>query len=157
MALASAVNTSSLPLAGNQECLVYQVSVACYPCCYQSLALLSRAAGEEHIITSDGFFDLEHLPARTVVVGGGYIATEIAGVLNALGSSVTMVIRGGSLLQNFDVRLPSLSLDTGTHHGSPCCWCCWCSQRIVRETLEQEMATDGVDIEYETEVTKVER
>ncbi|OYV25352.1 MAG: glutathione-disulfide reductase, partial [Halothiobacillus sp. 20-54-6] len=41
-------------------------------------------------ITSDGFFDLEILPERVAVIGGGYIGVELAGVLHALGSAVTL-------------------------------------------------------------------
>lgn len=52
-------------------------------------------------ITSDGFFELDHLPASTLIVGGGYIGLELAGVLNALGCRVTMVIRGSDLLPGF--------------------------------------------------------
>ena len=47
----------------------------------------------ENSISSDGFFDLEELPEKSVVVGAGYIAVELAGVLNALGSDVTLVLR----------------------------------------------------------------
>ena len=45
-------------------------------------------------INSDGFFDLEDQPRRVAVVGAGYIAVELAGVLHTLGSEVTMLIRG---------------------------------------------------------------
>ena len=44
-------------------------------------------------ISSDGFFQLEDLPAKTVVVGGGYIGVELAGILNALGSVDSIVLR----------------------------------------------------------------
>ena len=53
-------------------------------------------------MASDGFFELETLPPRTVVVGAGYIAIELAGVLNALGSKVSMLIRQSSFLRTFD-------------------------------------------------------
>lgn len=56
----------------------------------------------EHCITSDGFFDLEALPQKAVVVGAGYIAVELAGVLNALGSEVHLVVRKGKALREFD-------------------------------------------------------
>lgn len=49
--------------------------------------------GIEHAINSDGFFELETLPKKAVVVGAGYIAIEMAGILNALGSEVTLCIR----------------------------------------------------------------
>lgn len=56
----------------------------------------------EHCITSDGFFELEEQPEKVVVVGAGYIAVELAGVLNALGSSTTLVVRKHKALREFD-------------------------------------------------------
>ncbi|HEY4338652.1 MAG TPA: glutathione-disulfide reductase [Steroidobacteraceae bacterium] len=55
--------------------------------------------------TSDGFFELEERPARVVIVGSGYIAVEIAGIMQALGSQVTLVIRGETVLRYFDAML----------------------------------------------------
>ncbi|ALM84160.1 glutathione-disulfide reductase [Bordetella sp. N] len=54
---------------------------------------------------SDGFFDLPALPARTAVVGAGYIAVEVAGVLHALGSETHLFVRKESALRNFDPML----------------------------------------------------
>ncbi|XP_040031086.2 glutathione reductase, mitochondrial isoform X1 [Gasterosteus aculeatus] len=53
-------------------------------------------------ITSDGFFELETLPKRTVIVGAGYIAVEMAGILSTLGSKTSMIIRQSGVLRNFD-------------------------------------------------------
>ncbi|KAM9376529.1 glutathione reductase, mitochondrial [Pholidichthys leucotaenia] len=53
-------------------------------------------------ITSDGFFELETLPKRAVVVGAGYIAVEMAGILSTLGSKTSLVIRQTTVLRNFD-------------------------------------------------------
>lgn len=61
--------------------------------------------GAELGLTSDDFFALPALPARAAVVGGGYIAVELASVLAALGSQVTLFVRGDRLLKNFDDRL----------------------------------------------------
>lgn len=58
--------------------------------------------GAEMAINSDGFFELEEQPKRAVVIGGGYIAVELAGVLQALGTDVTLVVRGERPLKNFD-------------------------------------------------------
>ncbi len=58
-------------------------------------------------ISSDGFFELDDIPARTLVVGAGYIATELAGLLNALGSEVTILLRKFQLLRTFDESLSS--------------------------------------------------
>lgn len=51
------------------------------------------------VLLSDGFFQLERLPKRAVVVGGGYIGVEIAGILQSLGSQTTLVIRYSSFLR----------------------------------------------------------
>lgn len=58
--------------------------------------------GAEHAITSDAFFHLERLPARAIVLGGGYIAVELAGVLHGLGADVTICTRSDVLLRGFD-------------------------------------------------------
>ena len=58
--------------------------------------------GHELCIQSDDVFDLDTLPERMVIAGGGYIATEFAGVLNGLGVDVTMVYRGPEILSGFD-------------------------------------------------------
>ncbi|ERE90829.1 glutathione reductase [Cricetulus griseus] len=58
-------------------------------------------------ITSDGFFQLEDLPSRSVIVGAGYIAVEIAGILSALGSKTSLMIRHDKVLRNFDSLISS--------------------------------------------------
>ena len=76
--------------------------------------------GAEHGITSDGFFELGERPGRVAVVGAGYIAVELAGLLNALGSEVTMLLRGDHFLRSFDC--------------------------LLRDTLMEEMVDAGVNI-----------
>jgi glutathione reductase (NADPH) len=63
--------------------------------------------GIEHTISSDGFFALREQPQKVVVIGGGYIGVEIAGVLNALGSEVHLLLRHGNPLGRFDPMLGS--------------------------------------------------
>ncbi len=58
--------------------------------------------GAEHAITSNEALDLTERPRRILIVGGGYIAVEFAGIFAGLGSEVTMVIRGEELLRGFD-------------------------------------------------------
>ncbi len=53
-------------------------------------------------ITSDGFFELQTRPDSIAIVGGGYIAVEIAGIFAALGTRVTLVVRGAAPLRGFD-------------------------------------------------------
>jgi len=67
--------------------------------------ILPTIPGSEHGITSDGFFELDHLPPRAAVVGSGYIAVELAGVLHALGSKVTLAFRRERVLRHFDLML----------------------------------------------------
>ena len=58
--------------------------------------------------TSDDFFALERLPRRVAIVGSGYIAVELAGVLRALGSEVSLFIRHDTLLRHFDALLAQM-------------------------------------------------
>jgi len=61
--------------------------------------------GHELAIDSNGFFELDALPRRVVVQGGGYIALELACVLQRLGAEVTVVVRGAQILRGFDDEL----------------------------------------------------
>lgn len=87
--------------------------------------------GAELGLTSDGFFALESRPERVAVVGGGYVAVELAGVLAALGSDVTLFLRGSRLLSGFDELLSS--------------------------TLATEMAAAGLSVVSSHELVSVER
>lgn len=87
--------------------------------------------GAEHGITSDGFFALKEQPKRVAVVGAGYIAVELAGVLNSLGSEVSMLLRRDHFLSDFDAML--------------------------RETLMEEMMNAGVNIMSRVNVERVEK
>ena len=80
---------------------------------------LPPCVGAEHCDTSDSFFEWETQPKSVAFIGGGYIAVELAGVMNALGTKVTLLARSG-LLKRFDP--------------------------IIRETLEKEYVRDGVDL-----------
>lgn len=82
-------------------------------------------------ITSDGFFALTEQPKRVAVVGAGYIAVELAGVLNSLGSDVSLLLRRGHFLGNFDAML--------------------------RDTLMEEMVNNGVNIMPNISCTQVEK
>lgn len=61
--------------------------------------------GAELGVTSDGFFEFEYQPKRVCVIGAGYIAVELAGMLRAYGSEVTLAIRKDSFLRSFDEML----------------------------------------------------
>lgn len=62
-------------------------------------------------ITSDGFFELEELPRRVAVVGSGYVAVELAGILHALGAEVEVFVRRDSMLRSFDTLLQETLLE----------------------------------------------
>jgi glutathione reductase (NADPH) len=61
--------------------------------------------GGELGIVSDGFFALRACPRRVAIVGGGYVAVELAGVLRALGAEVSVFVRGERLLTGFDEEI----------------------------------------------------
>jgi glutathione reductase (NADPH) len=82
-------------------------------------------------ITSDGFFELDSQPKKAAVIGGGYTAVEIAGLLRALGSEVTMLLRRAHFLNDFDPML--------------------------RDELLVQMRADGVRVIAETKIDKVEK
>jgi len=79
--------------------------------------------GAEHGIVSDDFFDLEDRPQRVLVAGSGYIAVELGGVFNALGSEVGIVVRKEGVVRSFDrmlgeqvmeaMRGSGITIDTG--------------------------------------------
>jgi glutathione reductase (NADPH) len=87
--------------------------------------------GAELGITSDGFFALTEQPGRVAVVGAGYIAVELAGVLNTLGSDVSLLLRREHFLSNFD--------------------------SMLRDTLMDEMLTHGVNIIPRVSCTTIEK
>lgn len=58
--------------------------------------------GSEHAITSNEFFFLPELPKSAIVLGGGYIAVELAGILNGLGVDTSLIYRGDLFLRGFD-------------------------------------------------------
>ncbi len=59
----------------------------------------------EHALTSNDMFKLEKLPKKMVIVGGGYIAVEFAGVMHGLGVDVTLMYRGEKILRGFDTEV----------------------------------------------------
>ena len=67
--------------------------------------------GSEFMLTSNEIFDLEQFPERLLIIGGGYIATEFAGVFNGLGSEVTQLYRGELFMRGFDDDIRSFLAD----------------------------------------------
>src|SRR6516162_9982340 len=87
--------------------------------------------GIEHVISSNEALDLAALPRRIVIVGGGYIAVEFAGIFNGFGTEVVELIRREELLYGFDDD--------------------------IRVALAQEMRGRGVEIHARTQVTRIEK
>lgn len=92
---------------------------------------LPNVPGIEHAITSNEALDLPDLPKSIVIVGGGYIAVEFAGIFNALGVEVTQIIRADNILRGFD--------------------------EDVRAQLAHEMARKGIRIRRECQVRSIEK
>ncbi len=79
--------------------------------------------GAELGITSDDFFELEERPERVLIAGSGYVAVELAGVFNALGTETHLVVRKDSVVRSFDsmlghelmdaMRKDGITIDTG--------------------------------------------
>jgi glutathione reductase (NADPH) len=87
--------------------------------------------GIEHVLTSNEVLERPHLPKRLVIVGGGYIAVEFAGIFNAVGVEVTEIIRAESVLRGFD--------------------------EDVRAFLSAEMEKKGIVLRRETIVRSIEK
>ena len=87
--------------------------------------------GVEHAITSSEAFHLKQLPKRAIMVGGGYIAIEFAGIFNGLGVDATLMYRRDRLLRGFDHDL--------------------------REGFMEEVVKKGVNLLTWTDITKIER
>lgn len=78
--------------------------------------VIPAVKGAELGISSDGFFALRRQPRRVAIIGGGYIAVELAGILRALDSEVTLVLRG-RLLGAFDVMLREVLMEEMLDQG----------------------------------------
>lgn len=87
--------------------------------------------GAELSITSDEAFHLDELPARVIVVGGGFIACEFASIFNGMGSDVIQIYRGNQILRGFD--------------------------QDVRDTLAREMQKKGIDIRLKDNVAALRK
>jgi len=91
----------------------------------------SHVPGMELAITSNEAFHLEKLPGRVVILGGGYIAVEFAGIFHGLGAEVDLIYRGEEILRGFD--------------GD------------VRKFLHQELVKKGIRIATGTNITGIRK
>lgn len=89
-----------------------------------------QVAGAEYVVTSNEMFFLEKLPKKALVVGGGYIAVEFAGILNGLHVDTSLIYRGDQLLRGFD--------------------------EDIREFACNEYKKSGVDVRLNTDISSIE-
>lgn len=87
--------------------------------------------GREHVISSNEVFYLEQLPKRCVVVGGGYIAIEFAGIFKGLGCQTSLLYRGEQFLRGFD--------------------------QGIRDHMVVTLQNKGMDLQFNTDVTRVNK
>ena len=92
---------------------------------------LPSTPGIEHALTSNEVFGLDRLPERVVVVGGGYIAVEFAGIFHGMGAATTQLYRRELFLRGFD--------------GD------------VRRVLADEMRKRGIDLRVDSDVARIEK
>ena len=94
-------------------------------------ASLPDIEGVEFGIDSNGFFELQDFPKRTAIIGSGYIAVELAGVLNSLGSNVQLFIRKNQPLRNLD--------------------------SFLGQTLIEHMRSENIQVYTHTQIKKVSK
>lgn len=87
--------------------------------------------GREHAVTSNEVFDLAEFPKRMLVVGGGYIAVEFAGIFNGLGAQTTQLYRGPLFLRGFD--------------------------QDIRDFAAEEIPKSGVDLRFNSNIIAIEK
>ena len=92
---------------------------------------IPQIPGREHAITSNEAFFLKQLPKRVLVVGGGYIAVEFAGIFNGLGADTSLLYRGDLFLRGFD--------------------------RSVRTHLVEELAKRGLQMQFNTDIVRIDK
>lgn len=79
--------------------------------------IIPHIPGAEHGIDSNGFFELTEQPKRVAVVGAGYIAVELAGVMHGLGSETHLLVRKHAPLRNFDPLLTDTLVEVMAEDG----------------------------------------
>ena len=94
-----------------------------------SWPLVPEFPGSEYVITSNEAFFLKDLPHHCLVVGGGYIAVEFAGIFHGLGVDTSLSYRGDLFLRNFDID--------------------------VRKTIQEELTKKQIDLRLESNVVSI--
>lgn len=92
---------------------------------------IPQIPGHEHAISSNQAFFLKALPKRVLVVGGGYIAVEFAGIFHGLGAETSLLYRGDLFLRGFD--------------------------GAVRKHLQEELSKRGMDLQFNADIERIEK
>ncbi|WP_339545927.1 glutathione-disulfide reductase [Pseudomonas sp. RA_35y_Pfl2_P32] len=92
---------------------------------------IPQIPGAEHAISSNEAFFLKTLPKRVLVVGGGYIAVEFAGIFHGLGATTSLLYRGDLFLRGFD--------------------------GAVRKHLQEELTKRGMDLQFNADIERIDR
>jgi len=123
---ATLTGPNSIRLASGKEVTADKILVAtgAHP-------VMPKIEGVEHAISSNEVFHLEKIPKRIVIVGGGYIANEFAGIFHEFGTHVRLVNRSDVILRHYD-------------------------QQIVDRLLQISLRK-GIDFEFQATVERVER
>lgn len=96
-----------------------------------SWPVIPKVDGAEHIISSNEVFYLDTFPRDVIVIGGGYIAVEFAGIFNGLGAKTHLLHRGEPVLRGFDAD--------------------------IREFVSSELDQAGIELLYNREISRVEK
>jgi len=96
-----------------------------------SWPLVPEFPGSEYAITSNEAFYLPSLPKTVIIVGGGYIGVEFAGIFHGLGARTIQLYRGESFLRGFDDD--------------------------IRTTLAAEMLKRGIDLRFEADISRIDK
>ena len=123
---AELTGANSIRLASGKEVTADKILIAT-----GATPVMPRVEGIEHAISSNEVFHLPKLPKRIVIVGGGYIANEFAGIFRQFGSHVTLVNRTDVILRHYD-------------------------QQIV-DRLMQISVRKGIDFRFNSTIDKIER
>jgi len=103
---------NSVKLAGGREVRAEKILIAT-----GATPVMPAIEGIEHAISSNEVFHLDRIPKRIVIVGGGYIANEFAGIFHQFGSHVTQVNRSDVILRHYDQQIVDRLLQISLRKG----------------------------------------
>ena len=103
---------NSLKLSGGREITADKILIAT-----GARPLMPNVPGIKHAISSNEVFHLDKLPQRIMIVGGGYIANEFAGIFDEFGAQVTLVNRSDVLLRGYDQQIVDRLIQSSLRKG----------------------------------------